>query len=89
MENLLVALKALADPTRLRLLAISSKSALSVSELTEIMGQSQPIISRHLKLLYDAGLLDRFREGKAFTTGYLMKGTERVIQPVLSCLLCP
>ena len=65
MDNLLAALKAVADPSRLRLLAISAKSALSVSELTEIMGLSQPIISRHLKLLFEAGLLDRFREGKS------------------------
>ncbi|MGA0314551.1 MAG: ArsR/SmtB family transcription factor [Alphaproteobacteria bacterium] len=84
MEKLLVALKAVADPTRLRLLAISSKSALSVSELTEIMGQSQPIISRHLKLLYDAGLLDRFREGKSVyyrlsDDGYREGNTARMI----------
>ena len=65
MDNLLTALKAVADPVRLRLLAITAKSALSVSELTEIMGQGQPIISRHLKLLFEAGLLERFREGKS------------------------
>jgi ubiquinone/menaquinone biosynthesis C-methylase UbiE len=63
MEFLLGALKAAAEPTRLRLLALCAHGELTVSELTQILGQSQPRVSRHLKLLCDAGLLDRFREG--------------------------
>lgn len=63
MEPLLLALKAAAEPTRLRLLALCAHAELTVSELTQILGQSQPRVSRHLKLLCDAGLLDRFREG--------------------------
>jgi len=63
MEPLLLALKAAAEPTRLRLLALCAHGELTVSELTHILGQSQPRVSRHLKLLCDAGLLDRFREG--------------------------
>lgn len=63
METLLNALKAAAEPTRLRLLALCAHGELSVSELTQILGQSQPRVSRHLKLLCDAGMLDRFREG--------------------------
>ena len=63
MQDLLTALKAAAEPTRLRLLALCSNSDLSVSELTQILGQSQPRVSRHLKLLHQAGLLDRQREG--------------------------
>lgn len=63
MEHLLKGLRAAAEPTRLRLLALCAHGELSVGELTQILGQSQPRVSRHLKLLTDAGLLDRFREG--------------------------
>ena len=63
MEELLAGLRAAAEPTRLRLLALCAEGELTVSEITEILGQSQPRVSRHLKLLCDAGLLDRFREG--------------------------
>ncbi|WP_207476959.1 ArsR/SmtB family transcription factor [Arenibaculum pallidiluteum] len=63
MDDLLGALKAAAEPTRLRLLALCARGELSVTELTQILGQSQPRVSRHLKLLCGAGLLDRFREG--------------------------
>ena len=63
MEELLAGLRAAAESTRLRLLALCAQGELTVSELTDILGQSQPRVSRHLKLLCDAGLLDRFREG--------------------------
>jgi ubiquinone/menaquinone biosynthesis C-methylase UbiE/DNA-binding transcriptional ArsR family regulator len=63
MEALLDMLRAAADPTRLRLLLVLREAELTVSELTEILGQSQPRVSRHLKLLCDAGLLQRFKEG--------------------------
>jgi ArsR family transcriptional regulator len=63
MDAILAALRAAAEPTRLRLLVLCAHSELTVSELTQILGQSQPRVSRHLKLLCDAGLLDRFREG--------------------------
>ncbi len=55
-------LRAVAEPTRLRMLAVLSRGEFSVGELTEILGQSQPRVSRHLKLLGDCGLLERFRE---------------------------
>jgi ubiquinone/menaquinone biosynthesis C-methylase UbiE/DNA-binding transcriptional ArsR family regulator len=61
--DLLSALRAVAEPTRLRLLVLCSRGELTVSELAQILGQSQPRVSRHLKLLCEAGLLDRFREG--------------------------
>lgn len=61
--GLLTALRAVAEPTRLRLLVLCSRGELTVSELAQILGQSQPRVSRHLKLLCEAGLLDRFREG--------------------------
>ncbi len=63
LEAFLVAMRAAAEPTRLRLLAACAKGELTVGELTEVVGQSQPRVSRHLKLLCEAGLLDRFKEG--------------------------
>ncbi|MCB4771131.1 metalloregulator ArsR/SmtB family transcription factor [Ancylobacter sp. Lp-2] len=60
--SLLDGLKAAGEDTRLRLLALLGEGELTVSELTEILGQSQPRISRHLKLLAEAGLVERFRE---------------------------
>jgi DNA-binding transcriptional ArsR family regulator len=61
-DPLLHRLRAIAEPSRLRLLAILARGEFSVSELTEVLGQSQPRVSRHLKLLDDSGLLERFRE---------------------------
>ena len=63
LDELLNGLRAVAEPSRLRLLAICSHGEWTVSELVQVMAQSQPRISRHLKLLADAGLLERFREG--------------------------
>lgn len=62
-EQLITHLKALADPIRLRLLALCVRGECTVSELTQVMLQSQPRISQHLKQLCDAGLLERFRDG--------------------------
>ena len=56
-------LRAAGDPTRLRLLLLLRQAELTVSELSEIVGQSQPRVSRHLKLLGEAGLVERFKEG--------------------------
>jgi len=56
-------LRASGEPTRLRVLALLSQGELTVSELTRILGQSQPRVSRHLKLLCDAGLVTRIPEG--------------------------
>lgn len=57
------ALRAIGEDTRLRLVALLRHGELTVTDLTEICGQSQPRISRHLKLLAEAGLVDRHREG--------------------------
>ena len=65
MDQLLSGLRAVGEPTRLRLVALCAHGELSVSELTQILSQSQPRVSRHLKLLVEAGLLERFREGAA------------------------
>src|SRR5215212_5802638 len=56
-------IQALADPTRLRIVALLRLMELSVGELAQILGQSQPRVSRHLKILADAGVLERRKEG--------------------------
>ncbi|MSO76427.1 MAG: metalloregulator ArsR/SmtB family transcription factor [Alphaproteobacteria bacterium] len=65
MEALMTGLRAAAEPTRLRILGLCAEGELSVGELTEILGQSQPRVSRHLKLLCEAGLLERQPEGSS------------------------
>jgi ArsR family transcriptional regulator len=55
--------QALADPTRLRIVALLRTMELSVGELAQVLGQSQPRVSRHLKILADAGVLERRKEG--------------------------
>src|SRR4249920_3610387 len=62
-DDLNAALKAAGEETRLRILALLFEAELTVSDLTAILRQSQPRISRHLKLLAEAGLVERFREG--------------------------
>jgi ubiquinone/menaquinone biosynthesis C-methylase UbiE/DNA-binding transcriptional ArsR family regulator len=61
--GLTATLKSAGEPTRLRILALLGEAELTVSDLTEILRQSQPRLSRHLRLLTEAGLVDRFREG--------------------------
>lgn len=63
LESVLGILRAAGEATRLRLLALLAESDLTVTDFTEILSQSQPRISRHLKLLHDAGLIERYREG--------------------------
>lgn len=63
MEPLLTALRAAAEPTRMRILALAARGPFCVTEFAEILGQSQPRLSRHLRLLCEAGLLERAREG--------------------------
>ncbi|MCC7347888.1 MAG: metalloregulator ArsR/SmtB family transcription factor [Variibacter sp.] len=62
-DRLTAALRGAAEPTRLRILALLAEAELTVSDLTDILRQSQPRISRHLKLLTEAGLVERSREG--------------------------
>jgi len=56
-------LRAAGEPTRLRVLALLAQEELAVMELSQILAQSQPRVSRHLKLLADAGLIERFPDG--------------------------
>src|SRR5690349_24933229 len=55
--------RAVADATRLRILALLRAMELSVGELAQVLGQSQPRVSRHVRILIDAGLAERRKEG--------------------------
>ena len=63
LEDLVNGLKAAGEPTRLRILALLAEAELTVKDLTVILGQSQPRVSRHLKLMAEAGLIHRYPEG--------------------------
>ena len=84
MDPLLAALRACAEPTRLRLLALAAHGAFCVSEFTEILGQSQPRLSRHLKLLCDAGAMERVREGA--NVWFSVPPDQGVVQDILAHL---
>ncbi len=77
--------KALADPTRLRTLRLLSAMELAVGELAQVLGQSQPRVSRHVGILCDAGLAERHREGSWV---FLRAGTGETAQttPILAAL---
>ncbi|HEX4034896.1 MAG TPA: metalloregulator ArsR/SmtB family transcription factor [Solirubrobacteraceae bacterium] len=62
-DDLVGVLRAVAEPTRLRLVTLLGQGELTVTEITQVIGQSQPRVSRHLRLLVDAGVLDRSPEG--------------------------
>jgi ArsR family transcriptional regulator len=63
MDQIITALRAIAEPTRLRLVALGAEGEWCVTDLVEILGQSQPRLSRHLRLLAEAGVFERAREG--------------------------
>jgi ubiquinone/menaquinone biosynthesis C-methylase UbiE len=75
--------RALADGTRLRILALLRSMELSVGELAQVLGQSQPRVSRHVKILCDAGLAERRKEGSWVFVG--VGGATRVA-PVVAAL---
>ena len=64
MNQILAQLRAAADPTRLRILALAAGCDLCVADFAEVLGQSQPRVSRHLGVMVEAGLLERRRESK-------------------------
>lgn len=74
---------ALADPTRLRILTLLRAMELSVGELAQVLGQSQPRVSRHVKILIDAGLAERRKEGSWV---FLSLGTRGRIEPVFQLI---
>jgi ArsR family transcriptional regulator len=63
MEQLLIILRAMGDPSRLRILLLVQGMELAVGEIAQVLQQSQPRVSRHLRILAEAGLIDRVREG--------------------------
>jgi ArsR family transcriptional regulator len=78
-------LRASGEPTRLRLLLLLfAQGEFNVKDLTQLLGQSQPRLSRHLKLLTDAGLIERFQEGSSVFYRYAEAGANA---PYLSPLL--
>lgn len=84
-DRMLGALKAIAEDTRLRIVALLCDGELTVSDLVDILGQSQPRISRHLKLLADAGVVDKHREGTwAFFDLNPSPAVRDVVQAVLN-----
>jgi DNA-binding transcriptional ArsR family regulator len=76
LETAIQTVKAVGDPTRLRLLALLGAGEATVGELQQILGQSQPRVSRHLKLLDEAGLVTKFRDGQ-WTYYQLMEAGHR------------
>lgn len=87
LDETLGMLRAAAEETRLRILALLLEGELSVSDLTDILGQSQPRISRHLKLLVEAGLVERHREGAwAFFRLTDRGAAARILRPLLEGL---
>jgi ubiquinone/menaquinone biosynthesis C-methylase UbiE/DNA-binding transcriptional ArsR family regulator len=62
-DDIVGRLRAAAEPTRLRILSLLQNGEFNVKDLTQLLGQSQPRVSRHVKLLADAGLIERHQEG--------------------------
>ena len=81
---MLEALRAVAEPTRLRIVVVLDRCELTVSELCRVLGQSQPRVSRHLKLLTEAGVLDRHAQG---TSAYFRPARGTTGRNVLDALL--
>jgi ArsR family transcriptional regulator len=75
--------RSLADPTRLRIITLLRAMELSVGELAQVLGQSQPRVSRHVKILIDAGLAERRKEGSWV---FLSLGSARRVEPLFTLL---
>ncbi len=86
-ESLLARFKALGDPQRLRLFALCRHGECSVSELTAVVGLSQPRVSQQLKILCDAGLLERFRDGQRMYYRLSDEGGDAAARRALARLL--
>src|SRR3954467_1164060 len=87
LSTILAGLEAAGEITRLRLLLLLAEAELTVTELVTILAQSQPRISRHLKLLVEAGLVERHREG-AWAFFHLAErgGAMRILRPLLDAI---
>src|SRR3978361_2489473 len=83
MTDALEIFRALADPTRLRILALLRAMELSVGELAQVLGQSQPRVSRHVKILSDAGIVERRKEGSWV---FVAMGAPAIVTPLCAAL---
>lgn len=83
MPNTLDIFRALADSTRLRIVALVRSMELSVGELAQVLGQSQPRVSRHVKILSDAGIVERRKEGSWV---FVALGARDVVEPLCTAL---
>ena len=83
MDELLTIFRGLADPSRVRILLLVRRMELSVGELAAVLGQSQPRVSRHIRILADAGLVRRAKEGAWV---FVRLGKAVVTAPVLAAI---
>ena len=83
MVDTLSLFRALADATRLRIVALVRSMELSVGELAQVLGQSQPRVSRHVRILSDAGIVERRREGSWV---FVAMGDARTVAPLCVAL---
>ncbi len=83
MTKILEIFAALADPTRLRIVSLLRAMELSVGEIAQALGQSQPRVSRHVKILADAGIAERRKEGSWVFLGL---GEAKRIAPLLAAI---
>jgi SAM-dependent methyltransferase len=83
MEQLLAIFRALGDPSRLRILLLVRGLELAVGEIAQVLRQSQPRVSRHIRILAEAGLVDRVREG---AWAFVRPGPAAVTTPVLALI---
>lgn len=83
MNQALSVFRALADSTRLRIMSLLRSMELSVGELAQVLGQSQPRVSRHVKILSDSGLAERRKEGSWV---FVALGPDNIVKPILAAL---
>lgn len=81
MQAALDIFRALGDPTRLRIIHLLRAMELAVGEIAQVVGQSQPRVSRHVRILAEAGLVERRKEGNWV---FLRLGKARVVAPFLA-----
>jgi ArsR family transcriptional regulator len=86
-EDIVARLKAAAEPTRLRILRLLLNGEFNVKDLTQLLGQSQPRVSRHIKLLAEAGLIERYQEGSwVFVRGAADAGVRKFVNSALAMI---
>jgi ArsR family transcriptional regulator len=88
-DQLVEVLRAAGEPSRLRILALLAREELAVMELSQILDQSQPRVSRHLKLLVEAGLAERFPDGAWVFYRLTHDGPRRIVLNQALCQIAP